>query len=372
MNDFGDFRNNTFIYPPLSGRSMLTDTQIAELRSALEAAKNPLFLHDDDADGLCSFLLLYRLHREGKNMLVQAGPSVDARFLRKVREMQPDAIFILDVPIVEQEFIDGVHTLFPSCSIYWIDHHQPLEQNGVHYYNPRIKDPQAYIPTTRMAWQVSGREQDLWIAAAGCLADYYLPDFLDEFIKHYPNFLSGKTDLATALYKEPVGKLVKLFFFLLKGPASEVRQSIKVLSRLTSPDEIFQQQTAQGKFLCRRFEFLNKHYEELLQQARKAAGRGKVLLFHYTEKQWSFTANLANELASLYPQKVILICRKKGEEFKCSIRAGFPILPAVEHALQGVQGYGGGHENACGAVVHEKDWERFLEVFKAEVEKVQQ
>ncbi len=341
---------------------MLTPAHIAQLRTALETARNPLFLHDNDADGLCSFLLLYRMHRKGKNALVRSGPSVDVSFLKKVNELQPDAIFILDVPIVEQEFIDKV-----TCPIYWIDHHQPLARRGIHYYNPRKKDPQAYIPTSRMAWQLSQNEQDLWIAAAGCLADYYIPDFLDAFIERYPHILSRKADLATMLYQEPVGNLVKLFFFMLKGPGNEVRQSVKVLSRITSPDEIFRQQTARGKFLYRRFERLNRQYEALLKEARKAAGKSRLLLFYYTEKQWSFTANLANELSATYPQKVVLICRKKGEEFKCSIRAKWAILPAVEHALQGVQGYGGGHENACGAVVHEKDWKKFLEVFKEKV-----
>ena len=37
---------------------MLTDAQIQEIRGFLEKAENPLFLFDDDPDGLTSYLLL--------------------------------------------------------------------------------------------------------------------------------------------------------------------------------------------------------------------------------------------------------------------------------------------------------------------------
>ena len=338
---------------------MLTPPQSALLRETLAAAQNPLFFLDDDADGLASFLLLYRMHRRGRYMLLKTSPKLDAPFARKVEEWNPDTILVLDVPIVEQEFID-----LAKRPIFWIDHHQPLDLQNIHYFNPRLKDPEAYVPTTYMAWQVSQNPADLWIAVTGCLADYYMPDCIDQFIERYPDLLSKKTDLPTALFHEPVGQLVKLFFFLLKGPTAEVRKSIQVLMKIQSPDEIMKQQTPAGKFLYRRFEMINKRYEVLLEKATTAVTEGKILLFHYTEEHWSFTANLANELVALYPEKVIIICREKSGEMKCSLRARFPILPALQKALVGLKGYGGGHANACGAVIKKEEWELFLERFE--------
>jgi len=72
---------------------MLTPKQITLLQEELQTAKNSLFFHDDDADGLCSFLLLYRLHREGKGIILKTSPKLDAGMLRKVEELQPDKIF---------------------------------------------------------------------------------------------------------------------------------------------------------------------------------------------------------------------------------------------------------------------------------------
>ncbi len=341
---------------------MLTPPQITLLQEELQSAKNPLFLYDSDADGLCSFLLLYRLHREGKGIRVSSSSKIDLQFLRRVQELNPDKIFILDIPLLDQEFVNQA-----KLPIFWIDHHEPQKINNVHYFNPRIKDPDAYIPTTRMAYQISQNHDDLWIAAAGCLADWHMPDFIDEFMTKYPDLLPEKADLTAALYIHPVGKLVKLFFFLQKGPGSEVRKSISVLSKIKSPYQIFRQETAAGRFLFKRFEKINVRYEEVLAQAKEQVTKSRIILFTYNSTQWSFTANIANELAATYPKKVVIIARQKSGEMKASIRAQFRIADALERSLVGINGYGGGHPNACGAVIKEEDWDRFLERFKEEL-----
>jgi len=341
---------------------MLTNKEVKYLREELASAKNPLFFYDDDPDGICSFVLLYKIHREGRGIIVKASPKLDSRLTHKVQENSPDKIFILDIPITSQEFIDQAKT-----PVYYIDHHEPLELNKVKYYNPRIKNPSAYIPTTRMCYQISGDKNNLWIATVGCLADWHMPDFIDEFIKEYPQLLDKNKDLNYAVYHQPVGKLVRIFSFLLKGPTSDVRKSIKILTRIKTPFEILNQETSQGKFLYRRFEKINQQYEDLVAEAKKKATRSKLLLFYYSENKWSFTADLANELVNLFPKKVIIIARNKSGEMKCSVRATRNIRDPLQKALVGIQGRGGGHENACGTVIKEEDWEQFLKNFKREI-----
>lgn len=341
---------------------MIPQKQVDFIRDELASAKNPLFLFDGDADGLGAFLLLYRLHREGGGIPMTSIRKLDKIFARKVVELNPDKVFILDIPIVEQEFIDIVNR-----PIFWLDHHQPLERTNVYYVNPRLQSREAYFPTTAMAYLVSQRQEDLWIAVTGCLADWYAPDYLEEFAQQYPDLLSQKSDLKTMVYHEKVGELVKLFFFLLKGPLSDIRKSVKIMTRIKSPYEILRQESSPGKFLYKRFEAINKRYQQLLQEAKKYVTRSPILFFSYLETQWSFTANLANELTSLYPTKVVIVARKKSGEVKCSLRAQFPILPILEKSLVGINGYGGGHENACGAVIKEEDWDRFFAAFKMEL-----
>ncbi|MBI2138648.1 hypothetical protein HYU13_03605, partial [Candidatus Woesearchaeota archaeon] len=55
-------------------------------------------------------------------------------------------------------------------------------------------------------------------------------------------------------------------------------------------------------------------------------------------------------------------------EVRMSLRCEFRQLDqAVAKALIGVEGYGGGHEHACGANVKKADFERFLGNLKSEL-----
>ena len=95
---------------------------------------------------------------------------------------------------------------------------------------------------------------------------------------------------------------------------------------------------------------------------------GKVLVFTYTDDKMSFTGDLANELLYRFPEKVIVVGRKKGDELRMSIRStGILIPPILDKCLIGLEGYGGGHEFACGANVKERDFEEFVERIKKNI-----
>ena len=55
----------------------------------------------------------------------------------------------------------------------------PFERNNVKYFNPRLINKDVNIPTTYLCYKVV--EQDLWIAMVGCIADYHMPDFFEDF-----------------------------------------------------------------------------------------------------------------------------------------------------------------------------------------------
>ena len=137
------------------------------------------------------------------------------------------------------------------------------------------------------------------------------------------------------------------------------------MSRINDPYEILEGTSSQGKFLLKHATKAKREYDLLLAQARKNAGRSKFFLFTYSADQTSYTKELSNELLYLYPKKIIMIGRVKSGEYKLSLRSSDKeIPPALEKAFEGVEGYGGGHEHACGACVKEEDWDTFLEQFK--------
>lgn len=337
---------------------MLTDEEIKGIRKELDESANPLFIFHDDPDGLCSFLLFYRYKKEGHGITVKKTPKIDETFLRKVEEYQPDKIFILDIATVEQEFIDKAKT-----PIVWIDHHEPLKRDRVKYYNPRNKGDAE--PVSSICYKVV--EKDLWIAAVGCIADCHMPDFIKEFSSSYPKLLDSKVKNAgEALFASQLGKLCRIFSFALMGSMKEVMAGIKTLTRITSPEEILEQKTTSGKFIYKRYEKIQKKYDELMQRAEKSK-KGKLLLFLYTDADMSLTKDLSNELIYKNPDKTVIVGREKNDEIKMSIRANKRIDKALEKALIGIEGYGGGHEQACGAVVKKEDFERFIENLKEQL-----
>ncbi|MBI3027081.1 hypothetical protein HYY70_03120, partial [Candidatus Woesearchaeota archaeon] len=62
----------------------LSHNQILQIREHLDNCKKPLFFFDDDQDGLCSFLQLYRYKKEGKGIIVKTTPKLGTVFIKKV------------------------------------------------------------------------------------------------------------------------------------------------------------------------------------------------------------------------------------------------------------------------------------------------
>lgn len=344
----------------------LTEKEIEQIKDELVNSQRPIFLFHDDADGLCSFLLLYRYLKEGKGVVVKSKPSVDSKFSRSVIDYEADKVFVLDIAILKQEFVDEV-----KRPVIWIDHHAPRELNKIVYYNPRKHKSDMIYPVTNICYDVV--KQDLWIAMVGCVGDWHMPYFKNEFCEKYPDLLDKNiNNPGEALFTTKLGKLVKVFNFILKGTSKDAMGCIKVLTRIESPYEILNQETSQGKFIYGRFEKINEMYEILLKDIKKKVKKDdKFIVYTYPDNKMSFTGEVSNELLYLYPNKIIIIAREKNGEMRMSLRSSNVIIPPIlEKALSGVQGYGGGHEYACGACVKKEDFERFVESLREDIDSV--
>jgi nanoRNase/pAp phosphatase (c-di-AMP/oligoRNAs hydrolase) len=340
----------------------LTKEQYKEIRAELEGSRKPLFFFHDDPDGLASFLLMYRFVGRGKGVVVKKStPSIGEDFLRKVQEYAPDKVFIFDIAIVEQDFINKA-----GVPVIWIDHHEPLVRESVRYFNPRATNFADNEPTALICYNTVKR--DLWIAAAGVVGDWFVPDFLGELRKKYPDLLDESAKAAgDLLFKSRIGLVSKIFSFVLKGQNEDVMRCVKVLTRINDPYEILNQSTSRGRLIFRRYNYINQKYEELLCSARKVKKNG-VLVYIYKNKI-SFTGDLSNELLYLYPNMLVVVGRERQDTIKLSLRSRkLVILGALKKALRGMDAYGGGHEYACGAVVKRKDFYKFVSRLRKNLE----
>ena len=339
----------------------LSEKQANEIKEELDSCKNPLFFFDDDQDGLSAFLLLYRYKREGHGIVVKTSSKIGGVFSAKVKEYNPDKVFILDIAEVAQEFIDEI-----KVPVVWIDHHGPFKRHNVKYFNPRVSKPDDNFPTSFLCYQAVG--QDLWIASLGCVADWFIPPFIKKFRKQYTELVDGDYNHpGDIIFNTDLGKLIRIFSFILKGKHSDVMKSVKILTRIKEPSEILNQQTERGKFIYKRYQHINDMYVPLLKEVIETAEKteGKIIVYKYNEDKTSFTSDLSNEAVYKFPDKVIIIARERGDEMKCSLRGANVLLPErLQKALAGLEGYGGGHEHACGLNIKTRDFDEFVRRFE--------
>ena len=341
----------------------LTETQYAEIKDELDNCKRPLFFFHDDSDGLASFLLFYRYKKEGKGVCVKSYPRIDNRFFKIVREFAPDKIFVLDLAMIDEEFIDEF-----NIPIVWIDHHPPLKRRKVKYYNPRLAKAEDNTCVSELCYNVV--QDDLWIAVLGIVGDWQLSEVTEEFSRKFPDLLPNSIKSPeNALFDSPLSDLVRLTNFLLKGTTQDVMKCVKIMTRIESPYELINQDTPQSKFLNKRYQKIKKLYDDLLKSSLKQVSDDPLLIISYQENKMSFTGELSNELLFRFPEKLILVCREKSGEMKCSLRSGSKItLPdKLEKALDGVEGYGGGHEHACGACIKIPYFNKFIEQLRGQM-----
>jgi single-stranded DNA-specific DHH superfamily exonuclease len=341
---------------------MLTKKQVQEIKEHLEKAQNPLFFFDNDPDGLCSFLLLRRYIGRGKGIAVKTFPSLDVSYVRKVEELGPDYIFILDKPVVSLEFFEEVEKL--NLPVVWIDHHEIDKSSipsSVNYYNPIFNKLKTNEPVTALCAQINTQKEDIWIEVVGCVSDNFVPESYPEFKEQYPDLGVSAKKAFDIFYKSRIGKIARLFLFALKDRTTNVVSMIKFLVDAKSPYDVLDE-NPKNKKMHERYEELDKKCRHLISKALLEGVSEHVLFFKYSGET-SLSSDLANELAYLFPDEVIVVVYENQSKATMSIRG----KGAKEIALEAISHFegatGGGHEYAVGAKINSKDLGEFRRVF---------
>lgn len=342
--------------------------KIKDIKSKLNNSENPLFIFDDDHDGLCSYVLLRDYIKKGRPFATKGGAILrDNRLSEKINEYNSDIIFILDVPVISQEFIDGL-----KCKdIVWIDHHEVVDLNGVYYYNPRIKDPKLYKPTTEICYEiVKGKD---WIAGIGIIGDYKIPKFLKKLKKKYKDLFNDANTIEEIIYANKFGKLIDIINYNLKGKNKDIKKFMETIPKIKDPYEILESKTENGKFIYQRYKKFMEKYKDLLNKALES-GKTKddLFWFLYAADTDSFTGELAQEIKFKLKNKIVFVGREKSGYIRFSLRSpNMPIRDILKKVLQEFNGTGGGHELACGGSIRKNDFDEFIKSLAKEFKKKQ-
>ncbi len=348
---------------------MLSEKQVLELREHLARAQNPIFYYDNDCDGLCSFVLLRRFLGRGKGVSVRSFPDLNKDYARKARELNADYVFVLDKPVLSQEFVEAISNM--GLPLVWIDHHDlPVQDFEKEFDNLSVYNPtrnkgmtKSNEPVTYLAYIISGREEDVWIAVMGCIADHYLPDFVSVFEKRYPEMWGDFNGAFDAYYGSEIGRIARALNFGLKDSITHVVQLQNFLISCQHPREVLSEVPGNYSF--------RKKYIGVEQKCdgfvKKAASKlhNNIIFFSYSG-DLSISSDISNVLSYRYRDAYIAVAYINGNIVNISLR-GKDVRLILERVLLLVPGSGGGHDDAVGARVGASDLARFQEVFEQEV-----
>lgn len=347
---------------------MLVEEKVEEIKEHLERAQNPIFYYDNDADGLCSFLILRRYLGRGKGVAVRSFPDLNASYARKAQELNADYVFVLDKPVLSKEFVESVKEL--GLPLVWIDHHDVEGENygndyeNFYVYNPAREGGKSDEPVTSLVYNLTKRKEDMWIAIIGCIADHYLPGFAEEFAERYPEFWGNVNDPFDAYYKTEIGRIAIALNFGLKDSITHVVQLQNFLISCNSPNDVFQEVNSNYAFR-KKYEYIKRKYDSFIEKAKNNV-EGDFLFFEYSG-DLSISSDIANELSYIYPDKYIVVAFKKGVVANISLR-GKGVKRILEDVLKDFpDATGGGHEDAVGSRINVSELNRFKEALKARV-----
>lgn len=346
--------------------------EIIKLREEITIAKRPLFLFDADPDGLSSFVLLYKMNKEGMGRFIKSSKRSTELMLNKVKAYSPDCIIILDIPYINAHFFDDVPK---TTKIIWIDHHpiQNIKQANVHYFNPRLFNDADNRPTTYWAHKIANNPEDSWLALTGCVSDWQIPDFKKDVLKMFPDLMKITTTKAPeVLFSDSkIGKLYRILSLAFKNPTNKINIFVKIMTRINHYDEIIEQTTSQGKYIYKLFKNINEEYGRVLTLAKNQITKCKFQAVKIPQSKFSFSSELSNELIFNHPDKFIIVCTESEEHYRCSLRSEkykvIDILNTVTSKISSAGG--GGHDHACGARVEKQEFIQFINLLKEEFKK---
>ena len=348
-------------------------TSYKEARELILEAQNPLFLYDNDSDGLCSFVIMRKFLGRGEGVAVKSYPDLSEQYLSKVDSLGCDFVIVLDIHAVSSDFLEGIKER--GLGIIWIDHHQVdniemrRDSDFIYYYNPlyTIKEEKNSHPVSYLSYKISKLESALWISYIGCISDCFLPEYSKKILDKYEDI--GKKKLKTAFdvyYNTEIGRIALMLNFALKDKPSKVKELQEYLVNCSNPADILDS----GEYNPVISEHSSKMYKKYIDLVESALENieGNSIFFIYSG-DLSISSEISNALIYRNPKKYVAVAYKRQGITNISLR-GKNVKKILDSILLKIpNSKGGGHNDAVGARISAKDVDLFKSLFLEETER---
>ncbi|MCS7105779.1 MAG: DHHA1 domain-containing protein [Candidatus Aenigmarchaeota archaeon] len=310
-----------------------------------------LLVYHKDLDGLASGVIFSRIMKK-LNLRVSKKFASSNEEIEKIRKCAKkfDKIIVLDVDIsyMKKELVKM------KKDILIVDHHPPkinLNTKRIVYINPRLKNPKIYQPTSYITYKFFSRicrlKNEKWLAVLGTISDFGFADCKD-LLKELR--IKKKEDiLKTRSWKE-VEKII--------GTISEIgfRKTFELMEKANTLKE-FKKNKIVKKALKNYFKKI-KECEEIFWKNLKEYKEANLLISEIKTKHREITSLISTKMSGKFSEKVLVVLRKVGKKYAVHARYNGSVEinlgKIMEKCAKGLNG-GGGHPNAAGASIKEKN-----------------
>ncbi len=319
-------------------------------------------IHHKDADGSYSAAVAaIALKRLGVKVSKIIGGTVE-RADEIIESLKGyDKIILIDIAI--DYLSEELEKL--NKKMLFIDHHPPVKDINsdlIVYINPRLERANVYQPASYVVYKFFSEFVDLsdkeWLAVVGTIGDYGYEDCRDLLDNHIK--VKEKRDI----WKTKYGKAA----IVTIGAASQVGFS-KLIDILVKAENI--NSLMKNKEIKIGFKKYIKLYNEAKGLFWKNAEKydDLDLIFSVIDSKIERVGSaISTELATKYPNKLIMLLERVGDFYK--IHARYQNGKFHLGMLLRNLGVGGGHEKAGGGKVKIKELDVFRESFLKELKAV--
>ncbi len=340
--------------------------------------KKVIVVSHDDSDGSCSASLLIRLLRKIESRVnvsyfsTRGSPSISEGLMKDIIAKRPEVVITCDfagdidkaAQILAQEDI--------RCLM--IDHHIVSDYKfpeDTIYINPLLSGKT--MPCAAFIYDICNQifdfKDNLWIAGVGTIEDFGASDrkdIIEACMKQYPELFEKKDMDNSKLFDTTFGLVGKI---LSSAPSWDSYKGsalvTKVLLDVNSPRDFLGLENKNVRMMFEKYQIIEKDIRNAVRQFEdeslvSGALRHHIMSFEYPIK--SKVSTIVSAKKEHY-NEVIAVIEEKTNTYSMSLRnqsGDFDLNGIVRESLEGLEGTGGGHKKAAGAVVVKKDFDVFM------------
>jgi single-stranded DNA-specific DHH superfamily exonuclease len=298
------------------------------------------------------------MRRVGKKSFSISQPMpMDKNLIQRIQTTLPTKIIFLDLAVDQQQSI--LKRLGSICDILIIDHHQfikNMSSRSVVHYNPRFTRPKIYQSTSYLVYKICSKVMDisdlLWIAVVGMIADYNLKDskdLVEEAEKKY----------AVKINESLFARMADMISAARATKALTCEEILGIIEKIEDPKNF--ESVSGSEKLIESYQKMENEIIALLSDAEAVSEKIGNLFIYNIKSMYNLRSDLSRKLSEKHPNKMIIVYEKSGGKAKISARnqGTIDVAKVLQKAILGMRAAAGGHENAAGATLEEKDWEEF-------------